>query len=628
LPSRRSPSAAPARASTDTVRSRSIATVSLSGTLEEKLSTAAAAGFDGVEIFENDLIASPLSPADVRSRAAELGLEITLYQPFRDFEAMSPAQLDANRRRAECKFKVMEQLGAHLLLVCSNVSAAAIDDDDLAAEHLYGLADEAAARGIRIAYEALAWGTHVNDYEHAWRIVEAADHPHLGVCLDSFHILSRTDDASGVRAIPGEKIYFLQLADAPQLVMDVLQWSRHYRCFPGQGAFDLPAFVKHILAAGYQGPLSLEVFNDVFRQANAGRVATDAMRSLLALEETAGLAGPRLPEPPHLTGYSFVALAVDDVSSKQLDDLLTAMRFAHTGHERRRSTNLWEQGSIRVVTGEGLCSGEPGDVLITTVGVASDDPARLAERAEDLLAPLRLPRKGRQPTEIVAPDGTWIAICDTDGASAPSWRSQFTKLTSSSAEPFLTHIDHIALSQPFDSFDEATLFYRSVLGLQLHASQEMTAPYGLVRSRAVTNADRTMRVVLNVPLLGSGVQNTSSMAQHIAFGCDDIFVVARGMRESGAAFLPIPDNYYDDLDSRLAIDPRTLEALREFDVLYDRDDNGEFLHFYTPIIGWRLFFEVVQRVGRYDAFGAPNAAVRLAAQRGREARAGETLRPS
>jgi hypothetical protein len=68
---------------------KSIATVSLSGSLAEKLAAAAAAaGFDGVEIFENDLLASPLSPEEVRLRAADLGLAIEIYQPFRDFEAV------------------------------------------------------------------------------------------------------------------------------------------------------------------------------------------------------------------------------------------------------------------------------------------------------------------------------------------------------------------------------------------------------------------------------------------------------------------------------------------------------------------------------------------------------------
>ena len=169
---------------------RSIATVCLSGTLDEKLDAAAAAGFDGVEIFEPDLLSSPLRPSEVRERAEALGLSIDLYQPFRDFEAVAPAQLKRNLRRAEAKFDVMEQLGVDTILVCSNVSADAIDDDALAAEQLRTLAERAGERGLKIAYEALAWGRHVSEYDHAWRIVAAADHPALGTCLDSFHILS------------------------------------------------------------------------------------------------------------------------------------------------------------------------------------------------------------------------------------------------------------------------------------------------------------------------------------------------------------------------------------------------------------------------------------------------------
>ena len=84
----------------------------------------------------------------------------------------------------------MEELGAPAMLVCSNVSPDAIDDDALAAEQLHALAERAAERGLQIAYEALAWGRHVSEYDHAWRIVAAADHPSLGICLDSFHILS------------------------------------------------------------------------------------------------------------------------------------------------------------------------------------------------------------------------------------------------------------------------------------------------------------------------------------------------------------------------------------------------------------------------------------------------------
>jgi 4-hydroxyphenylpyruvate dioxygenase len=262
-----------------------IATVCLSGTLERKLTAAAAAGFDGVELFEPDLSESGLSPTAVRDMTDELGLTIDLFQPFRDFEGVTPTQRGRNLERARATFDVMAQLGADTLLVCSNVAPDAIDDDALAAEQLHALAAQAAAHGVRIAYEALAWGRHVSEYDHAWRIVQAADHPALGICLDSFHILARGTALDAIAEIPSDKLLFCQLADATDLAVDVLRWSRHHRCLPGQGAFDLVDFTTRVLQTGYDGPLSLEVFSDALRQADPDRVARDGRRSLAALED-------------------------------------------------------------------------------------------------------------------------------------------------------------------------------------------------------------------------------------------------------------------------------------------------------------------------------------------------------
>ena len=261
-----------------------IATVCLSGTLKRKLTAAANSGFDGVELFEPDLTESGLAPTAVRAMAGELGLAIDLFQPFRDFEGVTGRQLARNLERAHATFDVMAQLGADLLLVCSNVTPEAIDDDALAAEQLHALAEHAAAHGVRIAYEALAWGRHVSEYDHAWRIVEAADHPALGTCLDSFHILALDTQLDTIAEIPAEKLFFCQLADATDLAVDVLQWSRHHRCLPGQGAFDLVDFTTRVLQTGYDGSLSLEVFSDAFRHADPGQVTQDARRSLAALE--------------------------------------------------------------------------------------------------------------------------------------------------------------------------------------------------------------------------------------------------------------------------------------------------------------------------------------------------------
>src|SRR3954451_15949373 len=164
--------------------SKAIATVCLSGSLPEKLQAAAAVGFDGVEIFENDLLTFDGSPADVKTICDGLGLAIPLYQPLRDFECMPEPQRARNLERAERKFDVMQALGTDLVLVCSNTHAATLDDDARAAADLAEMAERARRRGLRVGYEALAWGRHVNRWRHAWNIVRSADHESLGLILD------------------------------------------------------------------------------------------------------------------------------------------------------------------------------------------------------------------------------------------------------------------------------------------------------------------------------------------------------------------------------------------------------------------------------------------------------------
>src|SRR5687767_11897847 len=133
----------------------SIATVSISGDLREKLEAISAAGFDGVEIFENDFLIFDASPREVGRMVRDAGLEITLFQPFRDFEGMPEPQRARAFDRAERKFDVMQELGTELMLVCSNVSTIALGGIDRAAADFRELGERAARRGIRVGYEAL-----------------------------------------------------------------------------------------------------------------------------------------------------------------------------------------------------------------------------------------------------------------------------------------------------------------------------------------------------------------------------------------------------------------------------------------------------------------------------------------
>lgn len=622
-----------------------IATVCLSGTLREKMRACAAAGFHGIEIFEQDLVTSPLSPEDVRKMAADLGLSLDLYQPFRDFDSVPADLLAANLRRADAKFRLMSRLGMDTILVCSNVATASIDDDGLRAEQLAALAALAQDHGVKVAYEALAWGKYVNDYEHAHRLVAAVDHPSLGTCLDSFHILSRDWDTAPIEAFAPEKIFFVQVADAPKLSMDVLSWSRHYRVFPGEGQFELAKFLGHVVRAGYTGPVSLEVFNDVFRQSDVERTAVDAMRSLIWLEEqgakwldanpaaetgTAGAGtaatGRRgypmelatLPQVAEPAGFNFAEVGAVDTGG--VETLLGQLGFAFNGRHRTKNVQLWTMGHARVIINEDSAqefrdSGAATAPAISALGFDVDSPVIAAARAQQLKAPA-VPRKSQANEEIfqcfAAPDSTEIFLCQGSPDGTAVWTREFGEgldaPPAGRAGAQGAVIDHVNLAQPWQHFDEAVLFYTSALALEPQPYAEVASPTGLVRSQVMATRDRGVRLVLNLAPL---VQRDG--AEHIAFAVDDLVATARAAKARGLDFLQIPDNYYEDLDARFGLDQAFLATLRELNLLYDRDADGEFLHFYTATVG-SVFFEMVERRGAYDGYGAPNAPVRHAVQ--------------
>ena len=599
----------------------SIATVCLSGTLDQKLLAAHEAGFDGVEIFEPDLIASSWSPEQIRARAGALGLSLDLYQPFRDFEGVGPELLDENLRRAAAKFGLMNRLGIETMLLCSNVGTARSGDEQLAATQLRLLGDLAERFGVRVAYEALAWGRFVDSYETAARIVRLADHPRIGLCLDSFHILSKGHSPEAIETIPAEKIFFVQMADAPLLSMDVLSWSRHHRVFPGEGGFDLGAFMAHLVRTGYDGPVSLEIFNDTFRQADPLETAIDARRSLRWLEhETAVALGPaaggsaaRMPaatlpavRPP--ADVNYVELRTTELP--ELRQLLGQLGFRSHGGHRTKSVELWSQGAARVVLG--APDTDRAQPTVAGIGFSVDDPSMALQRATELFAP-EIPRSqdvGEEPlVGVRAPDGSEVFFGAAEG-SVPRWVDEFGPARDDDSH-LIERLDHVNLAQPWQHFDAAVLFFHSVLDLGTDPTVEVAAPVGLVRSQVLRSSDGIVRIALN--LVPSGAGEESILPQHLAFASRDVLALARAARERGFRPLDIPANYYDDIDARYQLEPGLLHELRELNVMYDRDPSGEFLHFYTQPVG-TVFLEVVERRGGYAGYGALNAPVRLAAQ--------------
>ncbi|MGV6481403.1 bifunctional sugar phosphate isomerase/epimerase/4-hydroxyphenylpyruvate dioxygenase family protein [Pantoea agglomerans] len=628
---------------------RSIATVSVSGTLPDKLRAIAAAGFDGVEIFDNDLVYYPGSPVEIRQLCEQLGLEILLFQPFRDFEGGPRDRLAHNLARAARKFEVMQQLGCQRMLLCSNVSPDCSDDFATQVSDLKALAQLAEQYGITLGYEALAWGRHVSLWRDAWARVEAVNHPALGIVLDSFHILSRGDSLDGLNAVPPEKIVFVQLADAPLLKMDVLSWSRHFRCFPGQGEFNLTQFMTQLSAHGYRDAWSLEIFNDGFRASPVALTARDGYRSLLWLEEQtrdwlikqpllpsalASLVGDGLfhsaPQPP-LLSLEFIEFTVSHNDALALGQWLTQLGLVHAGDHRSKQVALYRNGKVHVILNaqpESQASGyyHQHGISLCAVAWRVRGVDKLIKRAEDYGYAIWQGETGpneRQIPALCAPDGSLIYLVEDDAAGQDGYHSDFHLTHRTAPQPAMQTIDHLAIALPDDTRDNWIMFLRSVPGFVQDTEWELPDPLGLVRSRVLRSPNDAIRLPLNMSV-SRETQIARALTtyqgaglQHVAFGCDDLFSAVKAARERGLKTLPIPDNYYQDLMARFDLDADFLAQLQRYDVLYDRDEQGgELLHVYTvPYEKGRFFFELLERRGGYRGFGAANAPVRLTAMR-------------
>lgn len=616
----------------------SIATVCMGGTLEVKLSAAARAGFRAIEIFENDLTFFNGKPREVRSMADDLGLEIVALQPMRDFEGMPEPMRGRNFDRAQRKFDLMEELGTKLMSICSNVSEEAHGDPDRSAKDLADLADQAARRGFRIGYEALAWGRHVRDWQQAWDLVRRADRTNLGIVLDSFHIFARKNEIDGISGVPADRIALVQLADAPGILMDPMSLSRHHRCFPGQGDWPLVDYLEAAIATGYAGPVSLEIFNDQFRGAPAASIARDGMRSLQGCAEELDFRrahrhvaplriGPAVSPPSPIGGVEFIEFATSGTQSPHLVAELEGLGFRRVARHRSKDVDLFRQNDVNIVVNREQDGFAHSFYLVHGTSVCAlalrfADPQKALDRANSLGAPTYFGRIG--PGEALIPavagvENSLIYFMRDDAAGRETWDQDFL-FEGSSAQPGpLVRIDHLSNVVRRSEFLSWVTFYKAVLGFTDEPQVEVADPYGAFYSRVLRSNDGIVRIPINIADGGSTTVSRfietfgGGGVQQIALSTEDLFAFVEGARARGVGFLEIPDNYYEDLSARYDLAPELIERMRDLGILYDRSRTGEFFHIYTRMFDQRFFFEILER-RNYDLFGASNTPVRLAAQ--------------
>lgn len=615
-----------------------IATVCLSGTLPEKLRAIADAGFTDVEIFESDLIAYHGSPTDVRNLCDDLGLKIITVQPFRDFEGYDEPRRSKTFDRAERKFDLLQTLGANLLFVCSSVSPEAHGGVERLAADFHELGERAARRGLRAGFEALAWGRFVHDYRDAWEIVRRAAHPSVGLILDSFHVLARGTDLNAMAAIPADRVFFVQIADAPKLDLDYLSWSRHWRCMPGQGELNLAGFMDALGEMSYRGPLSLEIFNDRFRAGSARSVAIDGRRSLIALIDDASKRAnrplgrmPALPPRPTVKSVEFVEFAVDETERHNFTAVLQGLGFRLKGKHRSKDVMLFSQGDIRIVVNsdkEGFAHSYnmSHGTSVCAMALRVSDASATVARAEALLEEPYAGAIGPGELELPAVrglGGSLIYFVD-DQSELSRWSEvDFEPVAETGTPTGLIAIDHISQTMQYEEMLTWLLYYTSLLTTAKLPAQAVMDPGGVVQSQVIEAGLADNRGGLRLVLNGSQSHRTLSSrfvteffgsgVQHIAFETDDIIATMDAITKNGVPILAIPENYYDDLDAKLEFDATTLAKLKALNIMFDRDAKGTFFQAYTQTLPGGLFFEIVQRKA-YTGYGAPNAAVRLVAQ--------------
>ncbi|RYF69566.1 MAG: 4-hydroxyphenylpyruvate dioxygenase, partial [Comamonadaceae bacterium] len=368
------------------------------------------------------------------------------------------------------------------------------------------------------------------------------------------------------------------------------------------------------------------------------RTAVDAMRSLLYLESQVqakgGAHAPSVelfspPSVPKLDGIAFIEFAADADSAASLGALLGQLGFSRIGTHRSKAVALYRQGDIHLIV-----NAQPDSFArqrfnahgtsVCALGIRTDDAQAAVARATAMRSQRHDSPLGPDEAVVpamVAPGGNLVHFVPASLGVNGLYEADFILDDTQAVQGAgLNAIDHVALGLALDQLDTWVLFSRAVLGLEPGESLELADPFGLIRSRGVANAERSVRLVLNVSLsqrtrTAQTLRATGGGAvHHIALRCDDIFATVDTLRASGTRFVPISDNYYDDLPTRLDIDAALVQRMRAAGVLFDRSAAGDYLHIYTESFEQGIFFEVVQRVGAYDGYGATNAPARMASQ--------------
>ncbi|WP_347268886.1 TIM barrel protein [Paracoccus sp. (in: a-proteobacteria)] len=596
---------------------RLISSLSFSGHLYDKIDAAARAGFDGIEIFREDMVGFDGGPGDVAAIARAAGIRIAALQSLRDVEGLAGEARAAAFRRAARFMDFALALGAPMLVVCANTLPETDPDPGRASADLAELADMAAARGLRLGYEPLAVSRHCRTPLQGWELVGAAGRDNLGLVIGSIHHFAAGDDREALRRIDPARIFLVHLCDASMRRIDIARLRHANRVLPGQGVLPLGGFMAALRGAGYGGPFSIEVFDANERGLPAGVMADDAMRALLLTEaEAEGRnVGAELVGPP-----DFLHLEAAGRSAEMAAQVIAALGFAETGRSADGRQRLFRQGDLGIVLGKP--SGSAAQLCVAGLGLTVPDPERLRRIAD--------PRGDRSEAAGPAHRFNPFGLACLHGPSdihiyldrQPLVRGAFARgLQPQGQVPPdpapVQAIDHVAQAFQMRALLSGLLYWRAALNFQPVARHEVLDPRGAVYSHVLRNSQGQFALNLNAARGESTMtrrfigQGSAAPIHHVAFACTGLLDLAAGIDR--ALVLQPPANYHADLMLRFDLPEGLAGRLAAAGLFYDQDAQGSCLQLYTRAIDG-VFFELVERRGSYAGFGGGNAAARILAQ--------------
>ena len=227
----------------------------------EKISIAGQAGYGAIELWHDEIddhLAHGGTLADLQSALADQNLAVptTIYLGgwFNAEDTAWPGV------RAECARR-MEQAGA---LGAPHIIAGPAEgrpDYALGTRRYRELLELGESIGVHPAMEFLGFVEQLNTIEDALEIMTAADHPHATTVLDPFHIFRGGGDLESIAKLTANQIAVSHFNDTPADPPREEQHD-HSRVMPGDGHLNLVRYCELLAATGYNGWLSLELFNE------------------------------------------------------------------------------------------------------------------------------------------------------------------------------------------------------------------------------------------------------------------------------------------------------------------------------------------------------------------------------